>query len=544
MPDPGPDSASPETTQEIVLPGASAQAVKTLVVDDESSVRRAIGHLLSGEDHEVHEADGPAAAEALLEAGLRPDVVVTDYRMPGGDGISFLRRVRITCPHAQRILISAHADLHMVEEAINDGTVHRFLTKPWEFETFLTTVRSAAAQVRITEERDRFFRELTERHEELKRLASSLEAAVDVRTAQLERAKRSWERTFDVFAEPLSVITDDYRVERTNLAFAEAASLDIRDVPGEACHKTLFGRDAPCETCPVPGLGRGSQSAAGEVVDESGEQTYEVSAYLLQSAEEADGTARHVVLYKDITERKKLGQQLVQSEKMAALGLLSGEIAHEINNPVGIILSFSQLALRARTIDEDAKLKSFLTEIEASARRCKSIIQNLLSFARPSRPKSREPLDLDDLIGRTLQIVAAQLRGAGVQTTVDVPKDLPAPLGQPDQLQQVLLNLVTNATHALEGPRRDKAITIRAATATHRGADAVVVEVADNGPGLPPEAISRVFDPFFTTKPEGKGTGLGLSTCYRIISDHGGHIEAVNGAEGGAIFRVILPVAR
>ncbi len=537
-----PESEIPDTT-EIADETPADRKLRTLVVDDEPAAQRVMVHMLASENLELRTAGGCRGAEAVLEDGFAPDLVVSDYRMPDGNGIELLRRIRERCPRAQRILISGHADLSMVQDAINDGTVHRFLTKPWEVETFLTTLRSAGEQVRVTEERDAFFAQLSERNVQLERSASELEEHVQTRTAQLEEAKKVWERTFDVFADPLSVTTGGYEVQRANLAYARTAGRDIRSVPGTRCHEVLFGKDAPCSTCPLASLQGGAQNGSTEVVDERKERIYETSAYLLSEADEV-GDAQYVVLYRDITERRKLERQLLQSEKMAALGLLSGEIAHEINNPVGIILSFSQLALRSPKIKEEPQIQSFITEIEASARRCKSIIQNLLSFARPSRPGERSPLDLADVTGRTLQIAAAQLRGSRVQVRSEVPEDLPTTLGHPDQIQQVLLNLVTNAVQAMEGIDEQRSIVVSAREGrAQRGKRVVIVEVRDTGPGISPENVSRVFDPFFTTKPEGKGTGLGLSTSYRIVTDHGGHMEADNALEGGAIFRVVLPVA-
>ena len=151
-------------------------------------------------------------------------------------------------------------------------------------------------------------------------------------------------------------------------------------------------------------------------------------------------------------------------------------------------------------------------------------------------------MDLRDLVDRTLQIAAAQLRGSGVKSHNEIAEDMPQPLGHADQVQQVLLNLVTNAVHAMESGPKDRAVHITGRVTTLRHRRCAVVDVRDTGPGIPQESVDRVFDPFFTTKPEGKGTGLGLSTSYRIAVDHGGLIEADNHPEGGAIFRIFLPM--
>jgi len=511
---------------------SNPRRIRILLVEDEPGQLKAMQHSLGKLPYDITTAPSADEALVLLNDGYIPDIVVTDYRMPGTDGLGLLREIAQRFENVHRIMVSAFANLDLLQEAVNDGTVHRFLAKPWEVEAFITAIGSAREQVFLREERDGLIVELEQR-------SMQQEALVADRTALLERAKREWERTFDVFDHPLQIVTDAHRTQRANMSYARVTASDIRLVPGTTCHEVMFGRDEPCENCPLIDLRAGKSHGLGEVEDIRSDQLFEVSGYRFN--EDDDDEPSYVVMYQDVTERRLLERQLLQSEKLVALGQLSGEIAHEVNNPVGIILSFSHLALRSEVVDTDPELKEFLEEIMTSARRCKSIIRNLLSFSRPSQPGDLEPIDLRDLSERTFEFVAAQIRQADVKVSIETTDDLPEIRGYPDQIQQVILNLVTNAVQAMEEVERERTLSVRISDGRLAGRRAVVLRIRDSGPGIPVEKLARVFDPFFTTKPVGKGTGLGLSICYRIMNEHEGHLDATNVRGGGAEFRMYLP---
>jgi two-component system NtrC family sensor kinase len=510
---------------QIKTPPHTSRKIRVLFVDDEPAALKAMERTLQALDFELRAASCSEDAIKIIQSGFRPALVISDFRMPGDDGLHLLRWIKDRIPESKRIMISGYADRSRVEQALKEGIVHIFLTKPWEIDTFAQTVEDV----------------LSDYHEETPGMSveDELETLVQERTRQLEAAKKAWEEVFDVFASPLAVVREDFRIERANLAYADAADAKIQHVPGGLCYETLFGRDAPCLACPI--TANSENKEACEISDEQNDRVYEVTSYLF-GEEQANGEmARYVALYKDVTAKRQLERQLFQTEKMAALGVLSGEIAHEINNPVGIILSFSQLALRTESAPIEGELKEFLEEILGSARRCKSIIRNLLSFSRPSMVGETEVLDVPDLINRTLEIAAGSLRSASVSIDAEYSDSLPEAKGWPDQIQQVFLNLITNAVHALEEQEGERWIAIRTKKGRFLGTRSLLVTIADNGPGIPPGKISRVFEPFFSTKAAGKGTGLGLSICYRIISEHGGTIEVDNQPGSGAMFRIYLP---
>jgi PAS domain S-box-containing protein len=249
------------------------------------------------------------------------------------------------------------------------------------------------------------------------------------------------------------------------------------------------------------------------------------------------GSIEGVVLSgRDVTDLKRLEEQLIQAEKLAAMGQMLAGVAHELNNPLTAILGVTEL-LRERTgTDESTKRQLELTHRQA--RRAARIVQNLLEFSRPASPQKKS-LNVNNLLERTLQLHEHSLRRNNIEVNLHLPADLPAVIGDANQLIQVLLNLVTNAEQAIREVRDSGRIQIRAA----RNSNQVSVTVQDDGVGIRPEAFPRIFDPFYTTKRPGGGTGLGLSICMSIIREHGGNIEAETLPAGGSAFTIYLPAA-
>ncbi|MGH9868915.1 MAG: PAS domain-containing hybrid sensor histidine kinase/response regulator [Candidatus Polarisedimenticolia bacterium] len=241
-----------------------------------------------------------------------------------------------------------------------------------------------------------------------------------------------------------------------------------------------------------------------------------------------------VVLMQDITERKHLEQELRQAEKMSAVGLLVSGVAHELNNPLAGVLGYAQLLLHEPAGE---RTRRALEAIHREAERCKRIVQNLQTFARKHRPRL-EPVLINDVLTATLDLRAYQLAVDDIRVITELGDGLPALRGDSHQLQQVILNLIVNAQHAMLSARRGGTLTLRS---LRRGAS-IVVEIQDDGPGIPSTHLGRVFDPFFTTKEVGQGTGLGLSICYGIIKEHEGNIRVLNVPAGGALFTLELPV--
>ena len=228
---------------------------------------------------------------------------------------------------------------------------------------------------------------------------------------------------------------------------------------------------------------------------------------------------------------KRLQAQIVQSEKLVSLGQLAAGAAHEINNPLAAILGFSDLLADDPTIPEKARTTA--SKIRDQARRTKTLVGNLLSFARQV-PAERTLLDINTVVNNAVQLRALDLRSGTTRVELQLESVLPGVRGDGNQLMQVFFNIISNALEAMEAANGG-VLTIK----TIRDRGNVVILFSDTGPGL--KDPQRVFDPFYTTKPVGKGTGLGLSICFGIVQEHGGKILSYNRQEGGAVFRVELP---
>jgi signal transduction histidine kinase/CheY-like chemotaxis protein len=233
------------------------------------------------------------------------------------------------------------------------------------------------------------------------------------------------------------------------------------------------------------------------------------------------------------TELRQTQEQLVQSEKLASIGRLSSGLAHEINNPVGVILGFTQVLVKK--VGEDSPLYKPLQSIERESLRCKGIVQNLLDFARRSAPVLK-PLDVNQVLEMTCELTHHQVSGRDTQLVKDYAVDLPEVMGDPNQLQQVFTNIVLNAYQSMPDGGEIHIVTRKAETD-------VEVLISDTGQGIAPEDLNHLFDPFFTTKEVGQGTGLGLSVSYGIVKSHGGKIEVESKMGFGSTFIVKLPVS-
>jgi PAS domain S-box-containing protein len=239
---------------------------------------------------------------------------------------------------------------------------------------------------------------------------------------------------------------------------------------------------------------------------------------------------------RDVTELKRLEEQLIQAEKLAAMGQMLAGVAHELNNPLTAILGVTELLREGQGLEESVKRQLELTHRQA--RRAARIVQNLLEFSRPASPQ-KKPVDLNSIIERTLQLHEHSLRRNNVEVDFRPRPDFPGVVADANQLIQVFLNLVTNAEQAIREVRESGRIQIRFARVGSR----ISVTFQDDGVGIRPESVQRLFDPFFTTKRPGGGTGLGLSICLSIVREHGGTIEAEALPAGGSAFTVYLPAA-
>jgi len=240
-------------------------------------------------------------------------------------------------------------------------------------------------------------------------------------------------------------------------------------------------------------------------------------------------------------EKEMMNEQIIESGKLASVGELAAGIAHEINNPVAIMVEEAGWIgdlLEEEEFQQGKNLDEFqraLNQIRAQGRRCKEITQKLLSFARKTDSRVQE-VNANELIDEIVALSAQRAKYSNVTIETDLQNDLPALHMSQTELQQVLLNLINNALDAME--KQGGTINISSKTVD----SSVMIEVTDDGPGIPEANLSRIFDPFFTTKPVGKGTGLGLSICYGIINKLGGQLEVRSTLNKGSVFCVRIPL--
>jgi two-component system NtrC family sensor kinase len=283
----------------------------------------------------------------------------------------------------------------------------------------------------------------------------------------------------------------------------------------------------------------------------------EVSARLVQS-----GTRTREIhcIARNLTERRRLEEQLVHAEKLSAIGQLVAGVAHELNNPLTSVSGYTQLLMRDPGLNDE--MREDLKQINTQAERAARIVQNLLVFAREHKPE-RLLINLNEVVRSTLNLRAYQLRVDNIAVSLDLDPNLPMTVADPFQIQQVILNLLNNAHQAMTERGNHGKLTLRTAISTLEPADpglpldalgnrridggasqpaALLLSISDTGVGIPARALNKIFDPFYTTKPVGQGTGLGLSICYGIIQEHGGRIWAESEVGVGTTVSVELPL--
>jgi two-component system NtrC family sensor kinase len=351
----------------------------------------------------------------------------------------------------------------------------------------------------------------------------------------VSRSQKEWETTFDAMQDCVSVHDLSGKVIRANLALARR----LKTIPQKVIGKSCFALYSTGAENPVPC--RHTEALTGEslIVEEleipgmCGTFQLSVSPWY----DKNNRLAGSIHVAKDISNEKLLQQQLIQSEKLSAIGELISGIAHELNNPLTGVMGYSQLLQLRRDLDE--RTRDNLLKINSLALRCQKIVQNLLSFARKQKPE-RNFVNVNEILERTVDLRSYELQVNNIEIVRDLDYNLPRTIADGHQLQQVFLNIITNAEQAMLEANGKGRLTIRTRQQPSDGW--IVIEIHDDGPGIPESHLTRIFDPFFTTKEVGKGTGLGLSLSYGMIKEHGGNIYARNRGTEGATFVIELPL--
>jgi signal transduction histidine kinase/CheY-like chemotaxis protein len=345
----------------------------------------------------------------------------------------------------------------------------------------------------------------------------------------LSSGKREWEQTVDAFNQAICYVDPQGAIRRANRMFAELIKLPVTALAGRPWLTLLPpGWVDPIARLLAPeGAGTPIEVRAGERV-------------LLVTAIPAGEPGATVLLFEDQTDKRRLQEQLLQSEKMSAIGQLIAGVAHDLNNPLASVVGFSDLLGEAA--DVPPRLAEPLAVIRQEAERASAIVRNLLSFARRQEGE-RQLQSIRPILESTHQLLKNQLLAARIELTLSFEPGLPEVQVHANQIKQVFVNIINNAAQAITSTRATDGGG-RIEIATRCEPDGLSVNVSDNGPGIPEAVAQHVFEPFFSTKSEGEGTGLGLSICLGIVKEHGGNMSVDPGGAGsgrGATFTVELP---
>ncbi|MEW6416763.1 MAG: ATP-binding protein [Nitrospirota bacterium] len=366
----------------------------------------------------------------------------------------------------------------------------------------------------------------------------------EINIAELLETQRFLEAIIDGIRDQIIVVDRDYRIKEVNKSLVKRLDKPKHEIVGKYCYGVLHNMDKPCNMpnhpCPVQETLKTGKHCEVLHTHLKGREAsyYRVTAYPVLDDQ---GAVTHVIeMARDITKRKKSEDQLYDVQKLVSLGNLAAGVAHELNNPVGIILGFTDLLLEKS--EPGSKNYEIIKTIERQALNCKRIVENFLSFARP--PETTEYFtDVNINIRSVVSVVENILITKKISLEKNLAEGLPKVRGDSGHLQQVFMNLITNAVAAMEG---GGVLTI--STRLNDSGNRVEILFQDTGHGIKMEYRDRIFDPFFTTREVGEGTGLGLSVCHGIVTKYGGNItfETVSEEEDrerkGTTFIVFLPV--
>lgn len=330
-----------------------------------------------------------------------------------------------------------------------------------------------------------------------------------------------WEKTFDGIRDPIVIIDVDYEVLRSNKKFSDR-------IVQKKCYESFANRESICEGCPVASAVSSGVSTNGQI--KVGERVFEVNSYPISLGQ--GGKPTNVVnRYIDVTHSRELYLRMLQSEKMGAIGLLAGNIAHELNNPLTGLRSMAQVLIA--TVPKEGNVYSDLLEVEKAAGRSQVIIKNLQEFSAGS-DNIKKAISFDEIINKTMPLLKTVMRFHRLEMHLETENHKVKV--EPHLMQQVVFNLINNACQAMK-----EAGTLTIETNYDPQAKKITFSVEDTGAGISQDLQKKIFEPFFTTKKEGLGTGLGLSLAKKIVESCDGEISVQSALGKGSKFSVILP---
>jgi two-component system, NtrC family, sensor kinase len=356
--------------------------------------------------------------------------------------------------------------------------------------------------------------------ESLHQISESVALAIDRlgKYDQAETLKLQWDSTFDAISEPLCLTDDRFNIVRTNKAFTDTTQIKAEKLLGSNCFSAFCGPSAPSELTPSPTaitLQRKNKSNKSY-------STYEVFTQRIRTRHDAVPIV--LVMFRDVSEQKKIEKQIFESSKMAELGTIGSSIAHDINNPLGGLLSFLQLI--KMDMPAEHPMRDDILQMEDASLRCKEIVESLLKFARRQDSSEAEPIDLKEAVEQALKITSLQTRSLGIKVEVNSAKNSKKILGHFNLLSQALSHVLQNAFDAVsEKLTQTPGYLGQIKVDISEHDSGLTVSIFDNGVGISPELQNKILNPLFSTKRRGENQGLGLTLAYQIINDHQGRLD-------------------
>jgi two-component system cell cycle sensor histidine kinase/response regulator CckA len=524
--------------------------MKILIVDDNKENLYFLETMLKGNGYQVISAtNGAEALEKLSTDGF--DMIISDILMPVMDGFQLCRECKRDDKLKDILFIfytATYVDEKDEELALMLGA-DKFIRKPMEPDEFMSIIRGIIGDLEAgklvrqkpaAKDEKEVFKLYSERlvnKLEKKMLDLETEIARRKQTGEkLRQSENKYRTLFEASADGILIADMETRqFQYANPAMCRMLGYteeELRTMDVAAIHPK---EDLQRVVAEFEAQARGDKTLAPDIPCLRKDGTI-VYADINTVNITVDGRKCNAGFFRDVTQRKQAEQQALVNAKLASVGELVAGVAHEINNPLTGIIGYAQLLADRQDVPQN--IKDDLQKIYEESRRTVRIVQNLLRFARQYKPE-KSLVDINELLERTLELEAYKRRTSNIELSTKLAADIPLMLADYNQLQQVILNIMTNAQQAITDTKRKGKITVTTETVE----DYVRVSITDNGPGISPENMTKIFDPFFTTKPEGSGSGLGLSVCHGIIVEHGGNIYAESTPTKGTTFTIELPIA-
>lgn len=455
----------------------------------------------------------------MLEKGLTRvsekdyDVILTDLGLPDSRGIQTFKKVYENARGIPIMVLTGHDDESVAVSAIQLGAQDYLVKGKTDSDLLIRSIRYAI-------ERNRSERALKE-------------------------SKEEWERTFDAIDDMIAILDPDMRIMRTNRAGMEILQIsDMETMIGKPCYEIFRGTARPCPECPKDKVIREHKSVTEEIEHLPLDKIFQIT--LSPIFDENSRFIGLVHVAKDISEKKKMEEQLRRIQIMEAIGTLAGGIAHDLNNILFPIYGYTEMTME--DLPPDSLAQKNLSRVMKAADRARDMVQQILTFSRQGHEGERElkPLRIQPIIKEALKLLRGSLP-ATIEIRHNINEKCDCVMADPTQIHQVVMNLCTNAYHAMREKGGILEISLDEVKISNdsSGRDSgsyLQLAVSDTGNGMDPATIKKIFDPYFTTKPRGEGTGLGLSVVHGIMKRHKGYVTVESEPEHGTAFYAYLPL--